>query len=98
MSDEPRFLHRKSEHGYTDRLGDALELEPEAVPADYQVTLTARARRRERVYDLAAWRVARTRIAAELEALDGLAKAHNLSSDLRAISRVLERVDKRLSA
>lgn len=47
--DQPRFLHRLSERGYTHREHDALPDEPEAVPADYELRLMHGAREREQL-------------------------------------------------
>jgi hypothetical protein len=47
--DKPRLLAARSEHGYTDRVGEALRDEPEAVPADEQRRQTQEAHRRDRL-------------------------------------------------
>jgi hypothetical protein len=96
MSVEPRLLHRRSEHGYTDRPAQALTAEPEAVSAAEQRRLTTEARRRATEREREAWHRFRTIVVPELVALGGVLD-RGLASDLRALARQLERIDRKLA-
>jgi hypothetical protein len=54
-SDPPRLLAARSERAYTERVAEALPAEPEAVSADEQRELSARAHRRWQREQKRAW-------------------------------------------
>ena len=87
MSDDPRLLHAKSEYGYTSQPTEALNGEPEAVPADYQQRLSRDAKSSDRERQLEALRAAIGEIEPALEALARL----KLDRDLRSTTRAMER-------
>jgi hypothetical protein len=92
MDDRPRLLHRRSEHGYTDRAAEAMSDEPEAVDQATQRLLTAQAGRRAHLRDREQWRQARTDFVRGLTALRGL---QGTVDDCRVISRQLDRLERR---
>jgi hypothetical protein len=92
-----RFLHRRSELGYTDRPDLALWHEPEAVSADEQRRLTAQARLHAAEREREAWRRFEQIVMPELVEL-GHALDRALASDLRVLARQLERISRKLSA
>jgi hypothetical protein len=94
-SDRPRLLHRRSQYGYTDRPGDALRGEPEAVPASYQRQLSERARRDQLELRQQAWRRADERIGSALDDFEDEAPA-DLNSGVRAVLRAGQAVSRRL--
>jgi hypothetical protein len=91
--DRPRLLHRRSELGYTDRPARAMISEPEAVPADYQRQLTADAPRRAAARDREVWVASRDRIRVELALLARHRFGRDVSSDLRVLERLVDRLD-----
>jgi hypothetical protein len=96
-SDRPRLLHRRSEHGYTDRPRDALHGEPEAVPADYQPQLSDRARRDQLELHQQAWQRADRRIGEALDDFQAEAPTDlRLNSGVRAVRRASAAVGRRL--
>jgi len=95
----PRLLAAKSEHGYTDDPGKALPEEPEAISAAEQRSLTRDADRRAQARRLADWEACRATISRELKTMStlyALLDAPDVSGDLRAMRRYLERADKRV--
>jgi hypothetical protein len=96
-SDRPRLLHRRSEHGYTDRPRDALHGEPEAVPASYQRHLCEEARRGELEQRRRAWRRADERIGEALDDFQAEVPTDpRLTSGVRAVRRASAAVGRRL--
>jgi hypothetical protein len=95
VDDLPRFLHIYC--GYTHRQREALRAEPEAVPEHYQRELTAAAQRRTQARDRELWIVCRNRIQSELDLLLGGRRFTHVSSELRVISRQLEKIDRLLT-
>ena len=95
MTDTPRLLHRHSEHGYTDRPEQALNGEPEAVTAAEQRRLTADAKQRATDRERDAWHRFQSIVVPELATLN-LALDRGHASDLRALARQLERIDRKL--
>jgi hypothetical protein len=94
MSDG-RFLHRRSELGYTDRPDLALPFEPEAVSSSEQRRLTAEARARATEREREAWHRFRQIVIPELVELNR-ALDRGLASDLRVLARQLERIEQKL--
>lgn len=92
-----RLLALRSEHAYTDRLDRAMPDEPEAVSEEDQRELTRTAQRVQHERDRLQWLAARNSIERSLDMLDLPAFAH-VEHDLRAIRRILERVEKRVAA
>jgi hypothetical protein len=92
---DSRLLHRRSEHGYTDRLAQAMPHEPEAISALEQSHLTDDAHRRASQRELDAWRRFLEIVGPELVELSR-ALDRGLASDLRALGRQLERIDRKL--
>jgi hypothetical protein len=95
MSDAARLLHRRSEHGYTDRPAQALTHEPEAVTAAEQRYLTDVAHRRAVDREREAWRRFREIIRPELVELTRQID-RQLAADVRVIVRQVERIDRKL--
>lgn len=94
--DSPRLLHARSEHGYTDNPNRALPEEPEAVSPAYQRYLTRQASRNEASRRRETWNESRSIIGRELAVLTA-ALGVEVASDLRAIERGLDRIDRRLA-
>lgn len=88
----PRLLHARSQHGYTSAVAEALPLEPEAVPSDYQRELTARSHRTAKQRDRDAVRAASDRIADELDTLGALVSDRRVASHVRAMRRQLSQL------
>lgn len=97
VSDSPRLLHRRSQHGYTDRLDLALPHEPEAISAADQAFLTARAQRAQHQVQLQEWEARRAAIAREIDWLYSQRFARDVSKTLRTLRRQLDRVDKQIT-
>ena len=94
--DPPRLLAARSQFAYTDRLDQAMHDEPEAVSASEQRHLTELGHRRDRERRLAAWRTTRSVITAAPTGYQPFADAPT-KSDLRVLSRVCEKIDRRLA-
>ena len=96
-ADPPRLLHRRSQYGYTNDPSRALYREPEAVGRDDQAMITASSHRAAAEALVDEWVKCRDRV---LGAVDHFASAgrppHSMRSDLRTITRVVERVDRDL--
>lgn len=97
VDDAPRLLAVRSELGYTDRPDRALTDEPEAVSSAYQRYLTREVERRRIDCERAAWLDARDTIRLKLSALTGTT-FDTSRNDLRALLRLVERIDRRLAA
>jgi hypothetical protein len=91
VSDEVRLLHRRS--GYTHLTSQAIPGEPEAVDADAQDDLTARAHRQQRT----TWEVGRDRILSEVEHLTMHVKSPHMRRGARALQRELAALDRKLA-
>ena len=96
MPDALRLLHRRSEHGYTSDPSRGLTGAGEAVPPEFQEVVTARAHRAERDAQLDEWRERRARIQREIDWLISQRFRRDVRSDLRALQRQLDRLDRRL--
>jgi hypothetical protein len=94
--DAPRLLAARSQYGYTDRLDRALHHESEAVPAEVQTELTARAQRTAAERTRQEWEVRRASIQRELDWLHSQRFQRDVRSTVRALERQLDRMDKHL--
>jgi hypothetical protein len=92
----PRFLHRRSEHGYTSDPTRAMRLEPEAVGVADQERQTKEAHERDGRRQADAWKVASDAIKAALEPLRGVRLDRGVVSSIRAINRTREQLDQKL--
>jgi hypothetical protein len=92
--DSPRLLRRRSEYGgYTTDPSRALFDEPEAVGAEVQELLTDRARRVELDSQREEWREHRDEIERRLGWLQSQRFRRDVSSQVRALRRQLDRLD-----
>jgi hypothetical protein len=96
MPDAPRLLHRRSEHAYTSDPTRALGDAGEAVPADTQIELTARVHRTERQQQLDEWARRKASIQRQIDWLQSQRFRRDVRSELRALQRQVDRLDKRL--
>lgn len=96
MPDALRLLHRRSEHGYTSDPSRGLTGAGEAVPAEFQEAISARAHRAEREAQLAEWSARRERIQREIDWLYSQRFRRDVRSELRALQRQVDRIDRRL--
>ena len=99
--DQPVFLHRHSARGYTTDPGQAMRREPEPVPADTLSALTERSHREHDAQLVSKWIETRRRLLTTVDHFieqssptAGLRR--DLHSDMRVITRVVARVDRRL--
>lgn len=92
----PRLLHQRSECGYTAEPHQALSDEPEAVSEAEQRSLTRQAHRAKAARDRFALCSATAVIELELEALELARVEPNLSADIRAIRRTLDKMRRQL--
>jgi hypothetical protein len=97
VPEPPRFLHKRSHHGYTDRLDLAMHQEPEAVPRDDQVLITARVHRTERQVQIAEWEERRVRVLREIDWLYSQRFQQDVSKPLRVLRRQLDRIDRAIA-
>ena len=91
-----RLLAVRSEHGYTDRLDRALPEEPEAVSAEEQRQLTARAARAASDRSRSEWEARHEEIATALDGLAALPFARELQPEVRAMRAQLDRLARRV--
>jgi len=99
-ADAPRLLAARSEIGYVSRTAEALPDEPEAVSEDAQAALSRRTtnaapaceHRTEQLRGVV------KRVTLLLRRLDALAAEHDATRELRAATRALERLERRLPA
>jgi hypothetical protein len=96
MADAPRLLHRYSQHGYTTHPGLAMRAEGEAVSAAVQAEITARAHRTAHERELLEWARHRQEIENHLRWLTSQRGRSDLRTEVRAASRMLDRVDRKL--
>ena len=89
---ELRLLAARSELGYVNRPDRAMPDEPEAITAQEQQELTRRSHAAKADRDRAVVRAACAVITVELETLEEARVTPDVSSDLRAIRRTLERL------
>ena len=94
MPDAPRLLHRDSAHGYTSNPSHALRGEPEAVPEGDQDRLTLAAAANERRARVEEWQRRRETIQREINWLYSQRLRRNVRSQLRALQRQLDRLDR----
>jgi hypothetical protein len=92
FSDEPRFLHRRSEHGYTRAATLAMRSEPEAVDVEVQWLITRQAADRE----LRTWATSRQRLLGEIEHLRAHTHSPHIERAARAFKREIEALDRKL--
>jgi hypothetical protein len=94
---EQRFLHRNPARGYSDTPYLGAPGEPEAISEQEQVAQTLAARRRWEKEQRRAWGTARQHIFAAVESFrrDGH-PGRAVDSDLRVLSRVVAKVDRRV--
>jgi hypothetical protein len=92
-ADAIRLLALRSEHGYTERVDRALPDEPEAVSAAEQRYQTRQAARLKAERERETWRKARSSI---LLAIESVHVEVDVESELRAMRRACERVDRKL--
>ncbi len=84
-------------HGYTSNPARALRSEPEAVDEDYQALLSQRAQRDRELLLAVEWAKAHSRCASAIAHFQQVAApGPGLRSPLRAVSRSLSAVDRRL--
>lgn len=102
--DAVRLLARNSaaEHatlgiGYTSDPSRALRAEPEAVTADVQRALTARAGRTARERQLEEWNARRAELQRTLDWLHSQRFVRDVRSTIRALERQLARLDRRIA-
>jgi len=89
-----RFLHRRSEHAYTDRLDKAMHNEPEVVSEDVQAGLTADAHLRQREEILTKVREERAQIEAALKRLESQPWGGRFRNHIAHVRRELERMQR----
>ena len=97
MGDAPRFLHRRSQFGYTDNPQLGLHSEPEAVDATTQDVLTSRAHRAETERQRAQWREHRAEIERRLHWLHSQRFRRDVTTQVAAVQRQLDRIDARIA-
>jgi hypothetical protein len=86
--DPIRLLHAQSQHGYTDRIDQALPEEPEAVSAEEQRRMTELARRRDGQRRRAAYVALNATVNAALDGFVAVAgKDPKLAHAVRAVRR-----------
>jgi hypothetical protein len=90
----PRLLHRRL--GYTTSIREALPHEPEAVSAETQAELTARALRTVNARKRQAWLESRGRLERELEQLRWCFGSA-IADELRGIRRAIDRLEQKLA-
>ena len=94
--DPTRWLHKHSELGYTSDPRQALPHEPPALnPSDLE-DITARTQRRRRQDQIAAWKQERAQLEQSLDRLYAQRLGHDITTQLRALQRQLDRIDIRL--
>jgi hypothetical protein len=94
MTDEPRFLGRVA--GYVNHPARALRGEPEAVSATEQGAITADAGRAAEDRDRAEWLESRDRLQRELAWLYSRRFRADVTTQLAALQRQVDRLDARL--
>ena len=97
-TDPPRFLHRQSQRGYTERLDKAMVAEPEAVDAATSEWITWSAHQRERQAFIAVWTARRDEITKQLDWLLAQRDGDRIERDVRAARRQLDRIDQRIAS
>ena len=97
MGDSTRLLHRRSEHGYTDHPGRALPQEPEAVSREVQRSITAQAQDQAHQLRVAQWVEHRMEIQRRIDWVYSQRLRRDVRSQLRALERQLDRLDKRIA-
>ncbi len=86
--DKPRFLHRSSEHGYTDQPALALRNEPEALSRQAQSELAEATRVRSR----GEWAASRGRLLAELDTIAGKPWSVMVKRELKTARRFIDQI------
>lgn len=92
-----RLLHKHSQFGYTSFPAEAMNGEPEAVDAETQRALTEEAKRRAQENKRALWQATRPRLDHDLNLLAS-ALGREVASDLRAVQRTFDRIERRLAS
>ncbi|MGZ6564461.1 MAG: hypothetical protein ACXVH3_32350 [Solirubrobacteraceae bacterium] len=98
MPDSPRLLHRRSQYGYTSDPDRAMFQEAEAVGRDDQALITERAHRSAREAQLVEWREHRAEIERRLGWLYSQRFQRNVTTQVRALQRQLDRIDERIAS
>lgn len=96
LGDDPRFLARRSELGYTSRASLAVVGEPEAVSADEQRELTAQRRRAAHEAQVAEWQEHRASLQRSIDWLHSQRFRRDVRSSLRALERQVEQLDDKI--
>ena len=97
-TDPPRFLHRQSQRGYTERLDKAMVAEPEAISLVEQDWQTHQAHQRERQAFIAVWVARRDEITRWLDWLMSQSSTRCVEREVRAARRQLARIDQRIAS
>lgn len=84
--------------GYTGRVDLALHDEPEAVSREVQDELTARAQRRAHEVEREGWAARRADIQRSIDWLQSQRFRRDVRSNVRAMQRQLDQLDKRLAS
>jgi hypothetical protein len=97
-SDEVRLLHRRSELGYTDKLGLSMSREPEAVSRHEQDVISQRARRDWLDRRRLAWKEARAAIDGALdEFASTIGTDRALQHSLRGVRRSVDALGRQVA-
>jgi hypothetical protein len=96
VTEPPRLLAARSEHGYTSRIAEALPVEPEAVSAQTQTFLTSTARQHATRTRRHAWLEQRRRLEADLAELAGTF-GPLITDELRGLRRGIDRLHSKLA-
>jgi hypothetical protein len=95
--DQPRFLHRSAAYGLTTNPVMAAPGEPEALSRDDSDDMRAVSERRARERQAAQWAERRRAITRELDWLRSQRFHRYVRSDVRALERQLDRLDRKLT-
>ena len=97
MARDPiRLLHKHSSHGYTSNPAQALPGAGEAITAAEQDELTARSHRTARQQQLNEWQRRKAAMQREIDWLTSQRFRRDVRSEVRALQRQVDSVDKRL--
>ncbi len=95
MTEPPRLLHRQ--FGYTTNPAQAMRGEPEALTAEQVDDLNVKAARVARDRQADEWRERRARLDRELDWLISQRRERDVTTQVRAVRRQLDRIDQRLA-
>ena len=96
MGDNPRLLHKNSQHAYTTDPTRAMRGEPEAISEQAAAELEHKAALERAQRDRAEWQRCRSTIVRQLDWLYSRREAFDTNSQRRALQRQLERIDKQI--